>query len=181
VLAVLQTLLKVQGQVVLHLAPEGCIYDFLSEGNQVIAGDRDPLSYRQIASDLACLDAVRLPFTEGTFGLVVANHVLEHIPDDREVMKELFRVLKRGGAAILQVPIGLRLGAILESLEALSDDERIDRFGQKDHVRIYSLQGIRERLELAGFRVRVYQQSELGIMENLSLQANEVLISAVKP
>ena len=55
-------------------------------------------------------DICDLPFKENQFDVILCNHVLEHIPDDKKAMEELYRVLKPGGWAILQVPLdALRL------------------------------------------------------------------------
>jgi SAM-dependent methyltransferase len=50
-------------------------------------------------------DMTRLPFRDGTFDLVFASHVLEHIQDDRLALSEVRRVLRRGGVAVLPVPV----------------------------------------------------------------------------
>ena len=50
-------------------------------------------------------DICKMPFPSGCFDVVICMHVLEHVPDDRQGMAELFRVMKPGGWAIIQVPI----------------------------------------------------------------------------
>src|SRR5690606_9088266 len=50
-------------------------------------------------------DLLDLPFADEPFDVVFCNHVLEHIEDDRKAMSELFRVLKKGGWGIVQVPM----------------------------------------------------------------------------
>lgn len=49
-------------------------------------------------------DALTLPFADETFDRVVAAEVLEHIPDDRNAITELVRVLKPGGTMAVTVP-----------------------------------------------------------------------------
>jgi len=46
----------------------------------------------------------RIPFPEGSFDIVTALDVLEHIPDDRAAVAEMIRVLKPGGLLVLTVP-----------------------------------------------------------------------------
>lgn len=49
-------------------------------------------------------DARALPFAATTFGSILANCVLEHIPDDEAVIAEAARILRRGGRLVLTVP-----------------------------------------------------------------------------
>ena len=46
-----------------------------------------------------------LPFCDGAFDVVCAFEVLEHIPDDETVLRELSRVLRPGGALFFSVPV----------------------------------------------------------------------------
>lgn len=100
------------------------------------------------------LDVRKLPFRDGAFDVVICNHVLEHVVEDLDAMRELRRVLRIGGWAVLQVPIGLALATTLEDRSVGTDEEREARFGQRDHVRVYG-QDYPQRLEAAGFRVSV--------------------------
>ncbi|MCJ8153121.1 class I SAM-dependent methyltransferase [Chryseobacterium sp. SSA4.19] len=92
--------------------------------------------------------------TEGeTFDLIVCYHILEHIADDRKAMSELYRVLKKGGTALIQTPF--KEGDIYEDNSVVSAGERLKHFGQEDHVRIYSVDGLENRLKEAGFHVDI--------------------------
>ncbi|MEM8997935.1 MAG: class I SAM-dependent methyltransferase, partial [Acidobacteriota bacterium] len=82
----------------LHIAPERCLAPLL-RGHEVITGDLEP-GHGDIALDLR-----RLPFASGSFDLVLASHVLEHIVEDDVALSEIYRVLRPGGQAILPVPI----------------------------------------------------------------------------
>src|SRR5450759_141007 len=101
-------------------------------------------------------------YAEGAFDAFICSHVLEHVPDDLKALRELFRILKPGGWGILMVPIILTLDQIDE--DPLLEDiaERWRRFGQDDHVRMYSRNGFVERAEGAGFIVRQYGQEYFG-------------------
>lgn len=85
-------------------------------------------------------DALRLPFADGAFDLVVALDVLEHLDDDRDAARELRRVLRPGGALIVFVPA-------LELLWGLQDDV-------SHHRRRYGRAELRALLGGAGFTVR---------------------------
>src|SRR5688572_23883978 len=95
-------------------------------------------------------DITRLPFATGTFDAVICSHVLEHVPDDARAMRELFRVLKRGGEALIQVPLNRANRFTDESPDETDPLERERRFGQFDHVRRYG-SDIVDRLIAAGF------------------------------
>ena len=87
------------------------------------------------------------------FDFFICSHVLEHVPDDRKALSELHRILKPGAKAILMVPIILSLEHIDEDPEVTEESERWRRFGQSDHVRLYSKKGFLERVRQAGFEV----------------------------
>jgi SAM-dependent methyltransferase len=65
-----------------------------------------PRAREAAAAGVAVVAAVseRLPFAPGSFRLVLANEVLEHVADDRAAAQELVRVLAPGGRAMLFVP-----------------------------------------------------------------------------
>jgi SAM-dependent methyltransferase len=54
-------------------------------------------------------DARDLPWEDGTFGVVTAFDVIEHIEEDHRAMAEIFRVLRPGGSVIITVPCDMRL------------------------------------------------------------------------
>lgn len=51
------------------------------------------------------VDLQHAPFPDATYDFIFASHVLEHIPDDQKAIREIRRVLKPGGLAILPVPV----------------------------------------------------------------------------
>lgn len=96
------------------------------------------------------LDVTDLPF-RSEFDLVLCSHVLEHIPDDRRALAEIWRVLDVGGVAILQHPIDRNRAETFEDFAITSPEERERVFFQFDHVRIYG-RDIEDRFSEAGFR-----------------------------
>ena len=92
------------------------------------------------------------------YDVVMANHVLEHIPDDRAAMRELFRLLKPGGLALLTVPINATRAATYENPTIASPARRWAHFSAHDHVRYYGLD-FADRLAEAGFRVETFRVS----------------------
>ena len=109
--------------------------------------------------------------------MIICNHILEHIVDDRKAMYKLFRVLRPEGFAILQVPITKNAKETFEDLSITSPKERERYFGQKDHVRIYG-KDYKKRLENVGFKVNLYDiKNDLSIqdIENYRLNREEIL------
>jgi O-antigen biosynthesis protein len=97
-------------------------------------------------------------YGDNKFDLIICSHILEHVEDDSKALKELLRVLKPEGKAVLMVPILLSINDIDEDPAEKNECERWRRFGQNDHVRQYSKNGFIERIKNAGFLL-----SELGV------------------
>jgi SAM-dependent methyltransferase len=136
----------------LHLAPEKPLSDIFIKHKNIdyLTADLNP---EQV---MIQMDITAIQFPDNTFDAILCNHVLEHIPDDRKAMNELYRVLKPGGWAILQVPVSRILEQTYEDFTITSPQEREKHFGQKDHVRIYGKDYSR-RLQEAGFKVEIYK------------------------
>lgn len=101
-------------------------------------------------------------YEDGQFDFFLCSHVLEHVPDDRKALRELYRILQPGGRGILMVPIILSLDRIDEDPTVVDEGERWRRFGQHDHVRIYSKNGFIERVAESGFRIHQYGKEFFG-------------------
>lgn len=141
------------GMRVLHVAPERCLSERLRLLPDVkyTAGDKFTPGYDYPRGTMD-LDITALPFGDDSFDLILCSHVLEHVPDDRTAMRELFRVLAPGGMAIVMVPIDLDRPVTDEDPTVTDPKERIRRFGQFDHVRQYG-RDYTARLRTAGFTV----------------------------
>ncbi|HEY0744043.1 MAG TPA: class I SAM-dependent methyltransferase [Chryseosolibacter sp.] len=119
---------------VLHIAPEACFMKAFERmhGDRYITAD--------IESPLAKvkMDIHSIPFEENSFDAVLCNHVLEHVNNDIEAMREINRVLRPGGFAVLQVPFFNPIPErTYEDLSITDPREREKAFGQDDHVRKY--------------------------------------------
>lgn len=114
----------------LHFAPEPQISGLLCKRTSGVYATADLFG----ANDLR-LDITRLPFSSSTFDLIVCCHVLEHVPDDAAALSELRRVLTSEGTILLQVP--QNGAADTDEDTSAGPEERKQRFGQVDHVRIY--------------------------------------------
>ena len=90
--------------------------------------------------------------------VVIAHHVLEHVDNDRQAMRELFRLLKPGGLAVLSVPINASRQLTHETPLATSPEQRFAHFSGEDHRRFYGLD-FGERVVRAGFCVVTFRVS----------------------
>lgn len=97
-----------------------------------------------------------------TYDMFICSHVLEHVDDDRQALSELFRILKPGGMGILMVPIVLKLKEIDEDITITDEAARWRRFGQFDHVRLYSKAGFMQRIQAAGFTLHAHGMEQFG-------------------
>ncbi|MDB2624967.1 methyltransferase domain-containing protein [Flavobacteriaceae bacterium] len=139
---------------VLHMAPEQCFLSrFKKLNHEYITADLDS----PIADVKA--DIVNLPFNDNSFDVIFCNHVLEHIQDDTKAMKELFRVMKKGGMGVFQVPQNLNRDVTFEDNSITDPKERAKIFGQYDHVRVYGRDYF-DKLRSVGFKVEEVNYSQ---------------------
>lgn len=133
---------------VLHFAPEQAFYKRFRNMKNL---DYTTTDLNSPLADVKA-DICDLPFTDNTYEVIFCNHVLEHIPDDTKAMQELFRVLKPGGMAVLQIPQDLNRNDTFEDDSITDPKERTKIFGQYDHVRIYGRDYF-DKLRSIGFEV----------------------------
>ncbi|UXP34007.1 methyltransferase domain-containing protein [Reichenbachiella agarivorans] len=134
---------------ILHIAPEICFIKRF----EAIHGDRYITA--DIESPLAKvkMDIHQMPFEDNRFDVAFCNHVMEHVADDIQSMKEIFRVLKPGGWAIIQIPYFEPIPDVTFEDNSITDPQERERiFGQDDHVRLYG-KDYPARLRSAGFEV----------------------------
>lgn len=161
----------------LHFAPESMFGPWLSERVR---------SYTQAHYDVATptegIDIRNIPWPSQSFDVVIANHVLEHVIEDRHAMAEVWRVLRPGGVAILQTPYSPLLSTTLENPGVATPEARLQIFGQADHVRVYGLD-LLDRLRDSGFAVEMISHESLlaGYQpETWGVNASEPLLIARK-
>lgn len=180
VIAVLQHMVSVAGKSILHLSPEKHVFNYISRQAVVTTADLEPGFYRRIDDNVVFADINQLPFADKSFDFIIANHILEHIPDDATAMKELRRVLKQDGTAILQVPFSTTLRMTVEEPAIANASKQEELFGQRDHVRIYAADDYVQRLQNAGFYLTILKEIELAGFEKHAIQKDEWVFLATR-
>ena len=164
---------------VLHFAPEYVFRGKLATLTTLdyVTADIDSLM-AMIKADITCI-----PIRNNAFDVILCNHVLEHVTADGQALDELFRVLKPGGWAVLQVPIDRKRTKTFEDPSIVTPEERERWFHQKDHVRVYGMD-YKDRLVAAGFDVHVdYFAKELSDADcaRFALKPNRPIYHCTKP
>ena len=139
---------------VLHVAPEQVFYKKfkkLKNWEYFTFDLNSPIA--DIKGDLTSTN-----FKDESFDLIICNHVLEHIEDDKSALNEIYRILKYNGISILQVPMNVKRKNTFEDSSIKSKNQREKYFGQYDHVREYGLD-FKDRVEQAGFEVEMINYS----------------------
>lgn len=173
VIAILQERLEVAQKSILHFSPEKKVFHYLKDKARVTTVDIMPGFYKHIDSGVRYADATHLEYANEHFDMVIANHIMEHIPRDLKAMREILRVLKKEGLAILQVPYSETILTTIEERFINDPEKQKQLFGQKDHVRIYSLQDYIFRLTKTGFRVEVITPAQLEHLRKFAIQPEE--------
>lgn len=133
----------------LHIAPEVCLMRHLKPR---YAAHRNRYRTADLESPLADLhfDIQQIPLADESVDVVICNHLLEHVADDRQAMRELYRILRRGGWGVLLSPVELDRATTFEDDTITDPEERTRIFGQYDHRRLYG-NDFADRLREAGF------------------------------
>jgi SAM-dependent methyltransferase len=163
---------------VLHLAPERHFGSLVRDvAASYIAGDLQPKNENEVMVDLT--DTI---FPDGSFDIVIANHVFEHIRNDAAAFRETARILRPGGVAIVNTPYSPIIQSSLECAD-LKDEELLNfLFGQEDHVRIYGTDFF-DKLRAVGLEVQLASHVDVLTQSPLKYGVNEQepLIMAFKP
>ena len=114
----------------LHFAPEPAFHKIFKNCNNI---SYDTIDLNSPLAEIKA-DICDLPIENDTYDYILCNHVLEHIDDDIKAMKELYRVLKKGGIGIFQIPIDIERKNTFEDPSITSPKQRNKIFGQYDHV-----------------------------------------------
>jgi len=140
------------GFCLLDIAPSASLQKFIKKNYKNIFYRSADLLMTDV-DDIVDITNMKL-YVDSSFDFFICSHVLEHIEDDLQAMRELYRILKPGGKGIAMVPINLGLDEDYENPSITTPEGRWKHFGQDDHVRMYSRPGFIGKLTSIGFQVR---------------------------
>ncbi len=134
----------------LHIAPEQSLMQHFKE----LYASSDKYITADLESPIADkhFDVQDIPLPASSVDVIICNHLLEHVEDDRRALSELYRILRPGGWGILLVPEDRERETTYEDNSITDPKERTRLFGQYDHRRVYG-RDYDDRLREAGFEV----------------------------
>ncbi|MBV9523003.1 MAG: class I SAM-dependent methyltransferase [Alphaproteobacteria bacterium] len=148
-----------------QFAKNGAIVTDLDMSSEHLRLARRNFELRGLRGEFRQGDAENLPFDANTFDLVYSNGVIHHTPNTQRTLREIHRVLKPGGRAIIMVyaenslhywrnlvfAIGLRQAQFAERsiADIMSASVELSEHGSKPLVKVYTKRRIRAML--AGF------------------------------
>ena len=135
-----------QNAAILYFAPEYSMTQWMKRnGVKYTSVDL----YRE--ADLK-LDIQNTGLPEQSYDIIIANHVLEHVDDFRRALDEMNRILRSGGSFICSFPMDPKIELLDEDPIVITPEERMRRFGQNDHKRVFGMKAD-QFLNEAGFMV----------------------------
>ena len=141
------------------VAPANQLAHFIRQFTNVSYRSTD--LHMEVVDDLQDITDMHL-YANEQFDFFICSHVLEHIPDDKKAMAELYRILKKGGSGIAMVPINFGVTETLEDPTITDVAIRWKLFGQYDHVRMYAKNNFILRLNEIGFHVELLDINYFG-------------------
>ncbi|MGD9809882.1 MAG: class I SAM-dependent methyltransferase [Sphingobium sp.] len=166
-----------EGGAILHMAPNeaSLVARFSAAAADYVPADLDPSRYA--VENVRRVDLMDIG-AEERFDLFYASHVMEHVPDDAHVLRNVFAALKPGGEAWLVVPLWNRPSE--DGAPDMSTSERERRFGQWDHARQYG-EDFADRICSAGFEVDLLRASQCEAADIARMALDDVIFRARKP
>jgi SAM-dependent methyltransferase len=138
--------------------------------------------YRRTVDDRVDITDMRA-YGDNSIDVLLCSHILEHVPDDRKAMREMYRTLHPEGVAIVMVPIIHGVDDTQEDPSITSPDLRWKYYGLDDHVRQYGKADFVRRLEAVGFKVDQLGAAYFGeeAFRRAGIAQDSVLYVAHKP
>lgn len=166
-----------EGSAILHMAPNeaSLVGRFRNAARDYVPADLDPSRY-QVAG-VTRVDLMNIG-KDARFDLFYASHVMEHVPDDAHVLREIWRALKPGGEAWLIVPLWDR--PTEDGTPDMTAAERERRFGQWDHVRQYG-PDFADRIRAAGFDLDIVRAADCPAEDVTRMALDDMIFRARRP
>jgi predicted SAM-dependent methyltransferase len=167
---------------VLHICPNPQVGRLLFGNKNIkyVCGALEPEHFKEF--NAVRVDVTKIEFDDNRFDVVICNHVLEHVMDDLQALREIYRIVKPGGFSILQVPLALNMQKTVEDHTLTTCKQRKKAFGQSDHVRLYGLDYF-DKLREVGFNVvrdNPFKNHWSDDLEKYRLDKNEDVIIGYK-
>jgi SAM-dependent methyltransferase len=138
---------------VLHVAPETVFFHLFKKQKNIEYHPGD--IYNNLYPEgTEYFDLLNHNLPDNSFDVIICNHVFQYIEDDKKAMESVYKLMKKGGWGIMQVPIDTTRKVTYEDYSITDPLEREKAFGLKEHVRYYSYD-YADRLRAAGFNVTV--------------------------
>lgn len=148
---------QLKGSSILHFAPEAHLQRIIMAAGPAHYERADLFPQKP---DVQKLDLTAIDRADRSFDFVIANHVLEHVGDDVRALREIRRVLRPGGRAILQTPFAASRLFTTEDPAVQDDAARLQAFGQEDHCRLYGMDFV-DHVQSIGFTSEVAEHFRL--------------------
>lgn len=160
---------------IIHFAParEGNLRGLMEESGQlkIFATDYNPDVVRHLPQPKHCGDIQQQPLKNGCFDLLFCMHVLEHVPEDKQAIHELWRILKPGGVAYIMVPYE----------PGTTESYALPEPDPMTHIWMYAVKDFKDRLE--GFDVKEIHPKDFMSAQELDrykVPPKEVIYRCVK-
>ena len=134
----------------LHFAPERALSFFIRKNCRFSYRTAD--LYRKDVDDRIDIADIS-NYEDASVDCFICSHVLEHVREDTRAIRELYRILEPTGWGIILAPIIPDLAQTHEDPSKTTEAERLQHFGQKDHLRAYGKTDFIDQLKRAGFQV----------------------------
>lgn len=182
----LETLILDESIRVYELSSRGALFRYLKKRFKYLTFSEyyDDVTPGQFLNGVQCQDVEKLTYKNGSFDLVTSTEVFEHVPNDLNGFKEIYRVLRENGKFVFTVPLSgqdrtveralIRDGKIIHHLPAEYHGDRIRGQGRVLAFRNYGLD-IKDRLKSIGFGVEI-----LAINDSTRAIANAKVILCTK-
>ena len=147
----------IKDKKILHFAPENCLEKIFEKVKHYKTADLinfENIDFKIDISDMSMIN-------DNEYDIVIASDVLEHVFNDQKAIKEINRILKTQGIAVLTVPQGDNLKYTIKYLTDISRKERELKFGNFDHYRLYGTD-FKKKLEDEKFIVKIFEAQTFG-------------------